>query len=55
MLKEKKAGNLVTTKNGITGRTYSHETRINGKVKVYTNKGNMLCDPSTLTIKAFID
>jgi len=55
MKKEKKAGKLVMTKNGTVGRTYSHETLLNGKVKVYTNKGNILCSPSTLTIKAFID
>lgn len=52
---KKRAGQLVETKSGLIGRTYSHEALINGKVKVYTTKGNLLCDPSTLKIKAFID
>jgi len=51
----KKAGQLVETKTGLTGRTYSHEGLINGKIRVYTDKGKLLCDPNTLTLKGFID
>ncbi len=51
----KNAGCLVITKKGITGRTYSHESLINGKIRVYTDKGKFLCDPDTLTLKGFID
>jgi len=49
------AGMLVTTKGGFVGRTYSSEDFINGKVRVYTEKGKFLCDPSTLTVNGFID
>jgi len=51
----KKAGRLVETKTGLTGRTYNHEELINGKVRVYTGKGKLLCDPNTLKLKGFID
>lgn len=51
----KNAGHLVETKTGLLGRTYSHESLINGKVRVYTDKGKLLCDPSTLKLKGFID
>ena len=51
----KNAGQIVETKKGLVGRTYSHETLINGKVRVYTDKGKMLCDPTTLKLKGFID
>lgn len=51
----KKSGQLVETKTGIVGRTYNHEELINGKMRVYTSKGNMMCDPSTLKLKGFID
>lgn len=51
----KNAGQLVETKNGIIGRTYSHEDLINGKIRVYTEKGKLLCDPTTLKLKGFID
>lgn len=51
----KNAGQIVETKTGLVGRTYSHETLINGKVRVYTEKGKMLCDPTTLKLKGFID
>ena len=49
------SGQLVETKGGLTGRTYSHESLINGKVRVYTDKGNLLCDPATLKVVGFID
>jgi hypothetical protein len=52
---KKRAGQLVETKSGLVGRTYNHEALVNGKVKVYTSKGNLLCDPSTLKLKGFID
>ena len=49
------AGQIVLTKTGLTGRTYAKDHKVNGKVKVYTDKGNLLCDPATLTLKGFID
>jgi hypothetical protein len=51
----KNAGHIVETKSGLTGRTYNHECLINGKVRVYTDKGKLLCTPNTLKIKGFID
>jgi hypothetical protein len=51
----KNAGQIVETKTGLVGRTYDHESLINGKVRVYTNKGKLLCDPTTLKLKGFID
>ena len=51
----KNAGQIVETKTGLVGRTFSHEELINGKVRVYTDKGKLLCDPSTLKLKGFID
>lgn len=51
----KNAGQLVETKTGLIGRTYSHESLINGKVRVYTEKGKLLCDPTTLKLKGFVD
>lgn len=52
----KNAGMLVDTKTGETGRTYSNEEYVNGKIKVWTANGKkLLCDPSTLKIKGFID
>lgn len=50
-----KAGQLVETKSGLLGRTYNNENLVNGKVRVYTDKGNLLCDPDTLKVKGFID
>lgn len=50
-----KAGLMVKTKSGLMGRTYSNEVPINGKIRVYTDKGRFLCDPETLKIKGFID
>jgi hypothetical protein len=49
------AGQLVETKTGLVGRTYNHEKPINGKIRVYTNKGKLLCNPTTLKLKGFID
>lgn len=52
----KRAGMLVETKTGLTGRTYSSEELVGGKVRVYTTTGaKMLCDPKTLKLKGFID
>jgi hypothetical protein len=51
----KNAGRLVETKKGLTGRTYNHEDLINGKIRVYTDKGKLLCNPETLILKGFID
>lgn len=52
----KKAGMLVETKTGRTGRTYNSEELVNGKIKVWTVEGiKLLCDPNSLKIKGFID
>jgi hypothetical protein len=51
----KKAGIMVKTKNGLIGRIFSNEEPINGKIRVYTENGKLLCDPKTLKIKGFID
>lgn len=51
----KNAGQIVETKTGLVGRTYSNEDLINGKIRVYTDKGKLLCDPTTLKLKGFID
>lgn len=53
---DKKAGMIVETKKGLIGRTYSNETLINGKVRVYLeNDLKMLCDPAKLKLKGFIN
>jgi len=42
----KNAGQLVETKKGLSGRTYSHEEYVNGKIRVYTDCGQkLLCSP----------
>ena len=51
----KNAGQLVETKSGLIGRTYNNEKLVCGKIKVFTEKGNLLCDPNTLKLKGFID
>ena len=51
----KNSGRLVETKKGLTGRTYNHEDLINGKIRVYTDNGKLLCDPETLKLKGYID
>lgn len=65
----KNPGKLVQTRDGSLGRTYNKEGLVNGKVMVHLldkekfqpkkdSSGNpikLLCDPSTLTIKGFID
>lgn len=51
----KNSGKLVETKTGLVGRTYNHENLINGKIRVYTDKGKLLCNPTTLKLKGFID
>lgn len=55
LIQNKNAGRIVITKTGLIGRTYNYEDLVNGKVKVYTDKGNLLCDPSTLKVTGFID
>lgn len=56
---KKRRGLLVTTKNGIKGRTYHEDDLIGGKKPVYTEIDGkpvrLLCDPETLTINGFID
>jgi len=53
----KKAGYLVETKTGKTGKTYHHEKMVNKKTIVHLDDSDtkMLCDPDTLTIKGFFD
>jgi hypothetical protein len=54
-MENKNAGRLVETKSGLIGKTYKNEKLINGKVRVHTEKGKLLCDPNTLKVKGFID
>lgn len=53
------SGYLVTTKKGLTGRTYHRDNLINGKQPVYLEvegkQVRLLCDPETLTVIGFID
>jgi len=51
----KNSGMIVETKSGLVGRTKNVDSYVNGKVKVYTDKGNLLCDPTTLKQIGFID
>ena len=51
----KAAGLMVKTKTGLAGRTYNAEALINGKVRVYTERGKLLCDPKTLELIGFIN
>ena len=51
----KNAGYLVETKTGLIGRTFHHEEYINNKIIVHTKNGKLLCDPSKLKMKGFID
>ena len=53
----KKAGYLVETKAGATGRTYHSEEHVDGKVIVHIEgqEMNMLCTPSKLKVTGFID
>lgn len=49
------SGHLIRTKKGVIGRTLHTDDLVNGKVKVYTESGNFLCDPNTLKLIGFID
>ena len=51
----KNRGQIVQTKTGLIGRTYNHEDLVNGKVRVYTENGKLLCSPDSLILKGFID
>lgn len=51
----RRAGTIVETKTGLTGRTYAKDDLVNGKIKVYTEKGNLLCDPKNLKVIGFVD
>jgi len=51
----KNAGQIVETKTGLIGRTFNHEDYVNGKAIVHVEKGKLLCVPSTLKLKGFID
>lgn len=51
----KNAGYIVETKTGKLGRTYHKDDLKYGKLLVYTDEGNLLCDPKSVTIKGFID
>ena len=52
----KKAGYLVETKTGFTGRTFRSDELVNGKQLVYCDDGQkLLCTPETLTLLGYID
>lgn len=49
------SGCMVETKTGLIGRTFHKDEMINGKQVVHTTKGKLLCDPTTLKLKGYID
>lgn len=51
------AGYVVETKDEKIGRTYHEKEKINGKVQVFIEgeETPLLCDPTGLKIKGFID
>jgi len=49
------AGCIVITKTGLIGRTFHKDELVNGKQIVHTEKGKLLCAPTTLTLKGYID
>lgn len=51
----KGSGLMVETKTGLTGIAYHKDEPVNNKMVVHTEKGKLLCDPATLTLKGFID
>ena len=55
----KKAGYIVETKTGKTGKTYHHEGLVNKKRIVHIEEDDkiykMLCDPKALKITGFFD
>lgn len=56
MNENRNRGQLVETKTGKLGRTYNHESLVNGKVQVHCTDGSkLLCNPDNLTLKGFID
>jgi hypothetical protein len=55
VLNETNQGYIVETKSGLVGRTFHSDPLVNGKQRVYTVTGNLLCDPGTLKLKGFID
>ncbi|WP_435624498.1 hypothetical protein [Flagellimonas sp.] len=53
---DRNAGTLVITKNGLVGRTFSHEKLVNGKVRVHCDNGSkLLCQPETLKVTGYIN
>ena len=52
---DKQAGQIVLTKTGSIGRTFNHEEYINGKVIVHVSGGKLLCDPTTLILKGYVN
>ena len=56
MNENRNRGQLVETKTGKLGRTYNHESLVNGKVQVHCTDGSkLLCNPDNLILKGFID
>lgn len=55
----KNQGYLVETKTGLAGRVYFNEDRVNGKDVVHVTIDDkpvrLLCDPSTLKLRGFIN
>ena len=49
------SGYFVRSKKGVKGRTYHKDKMIDGRVMVYTEECNLLCNPENLIIIGFID
>lgn len=50
-----RSGRIVETKKGLIGKVYNDDIFHGEKVKVYTEKGKMLCVPDTLKVIGFFD
>lgn len=48
-------GYVVETKNGKIGRTYHRDELVNSKQVVYVDGKKLLCNPTTLKLRGFID
>lgn len=55
----KDSGYVVETKTGKEGRTYHRDSKVNGKIVVYTEidgkEVKLLCNPQTTKIIGYID
>lgn len=50
-----RAGRIVKTKSGLIGKVYNDDIYHKDKIKVYTEKGKMLCTPETLIVIGYFD